>query len=137
MVNELYYLLADYHFKNKEQSKAIKFYMMTSASAPTGEPRAVEGGPPEGGRRARRALFPGLGRPSAPGLRCGVPPGSSLLGRSLRLLVPAPGPGESAGCLPPPRPHLLSWLFSLLGRGCHAGADLGEPVVPEAQAFFQ
>ncbi|XP_053326414.1 calcineurin-binding protein cabin-1 isoform X2 [Spea bombifrons] len=24
---ELYYLLADYHFKNKEQSKAIKFYM--------------------------------------------------------------------------------------------------------------
>lgn len=27
MVNELYYLLADYHFKNKEQSKAIKFYM--------------------------------------------------------------------------------------------------------------
>uniref|UniRef100_A0A452HDG2 Calcineurin-binding protein cabin-1 n=1 Tax=Gopherus agassizii TaxID=38772 RepID=A0A452HDG2_9SAUR len=27
MVTELYYLLADYHFKNKEQSKAIKFYM--------------------------------------------------------------------------------------------------------------
>nr|XP_014344546.1 PREDICTED: calcineurin-binding protein cabin-1 [Latimeria chalumnae] len=27
LVNELYYLLADYHFKNKEQSKAIKFYM--------------------------------------------------------------------------------------------------------------
>uniref|UniRef100_A0A8C0P544 Calcineurin binding protein 1 n=1 Tax=Canis lupus familiaris TaxID=9615 RepID=A0A8C0P544_CANLF len=27
VVNELYYLLADYHFKNKEQSKAIKFYM--------------------------------------------------------------------------------------------------------------
>lgn len=23
----MYYLLADYHFKNKEQSKAIKFYM--------------------------------------------------------------------------------------------------------------
>ncbi|XP_061133994.1 calcineurin-binding protein cabin-1 isoform X2 [Syngnathus typhle] len=27
IINELYYLLADYHFKNKEQSKAIKFYM--------------------------------------------------------------------------------------------------------------
>uniref|UniRef100_A0AAY4DMV0 Calcineurin-binding protein cabin-1 n=1 Tax=Denticeps clupeoides TaxID=299321 RepID=A0AAY4DMV0_9TELE len=27
LVNEMYYLLADYHFKNKEQSKAIKFYM--------------------------------------------------------------------------------------------------------------
>uniref|UniRef100_A0A9J8AIY7 Calcineurin-binding protein cabin-1 n=1 Tax=Cyprinus carpio carpio TaxID=630221 RepID=A0A9J8AIY7_CYPCA len=27
VVNELYYLLADYHFKNKEQSKAIKFYV--------------------------------------------------------------------------------------------------------------
>ncbi|XP_037392107.1 calcineurin-binding protein cabin-1 isoform X3 [Pygocentrus nattereri] len=27
LVNELFYLLADYHFKNKEQSKAIKFYM--------------------------------------------------------------------------------------------------------------
>ncbi|XP_043924776.1 calcineurin-binding protein cabin-1 isoform X3 [Protopterus annectens] len=27
MLNELYYLLADYHFKNKEQSKAIRFYM--------------------------------------------------------------------------------------------------------------
>ncbi|XP_069353704.1 calcineurin-binding protein cabin-1 [Eulemur rufifrons] len=27
VVDELYYLLADYHFKNKEQSKAIKFYM--------------------------------------------------------------------------------------------------------------
>uniref|UniRef100_A0A8C6MQY0 Calcineurin-binding protein cabin-1 n=1 Tax=Mus spicilegus TaxID=10103 RepID=A0A8C6MQY0_MUSSI len=27
VLNELYYLLADYHFKNKEQSKAIKFYM--------------------------------------------------------------------------------------------------------------
>uniref|UniRef100_A0A3Q3L5W9 Calcineurin-binding protein cabin-1 n=1 Tax=Mastacembelus armatus TaxID=205130 RepID=A0A3Q3L5W9_9TELE len=27
IVKELYYLLADYHFKNKEQSKAIKFYM--------------------------------------------------------------------------------------------------------------
>uniref|UniRef100_A0AAY5JWF3 Calcineurin-binding protein cabin-1 n=1 Tax=Esox lucius TaxID=8010 RepID=A0AAY5JWF3_ESOLU len=27
VVNEIYYLLADYHFKNKEQSKAIKFYM--------------------------------------------------------------------------------------------------------------
>ncbi|KAJ1074053.1 hypothetical protein K5549_015552 [Capra hircus] len=27
VVSELYYLLADYHFKNKEQSKAIKFYM--------------------------------------------------------------------------------------------------------------
>ncbi|XP_058246741.1 calcineurin-binding protein cabin-1 isoform X3 [Hemibagrus wyckioides] len=27
LVNELYYLLADYHFKNKEQAKAIKFYM--------------------------------------------------------------------------------------------------------------
>ncbi|XP_058137722.1 calcineurin-binding protein cabin-1 isoform X2 [Dasypus novemcinctus] len=27
VVNELFYLLADYHFKNKEQSKAIKFYM--------------------------------------------------------------------------------------------------------------
>ncbi|XP_060787330.1 calcineurin-binding protein cabin-1 isoform X2 [Neoarius graeffei] len=27
LVNELYYLLADYHFKNKEQTKAIKFYM--------------------------------------------------------------------------------------------------------------
>ncbi|XP_041083902.1 calcineurin-binding protein cabin-1-like isoform X11 [Polyodon spathula] len=27
LVCELYYLLADYHFKNKEQSKAIKFYM--------------------------------------------------------------------------------------------------------------
>ncbi|TRY56618.1 hypothetical protein DNTS_023521 [Danionella cerebrum] len=27
VVKELYYLLADYHFKNKEQSKAIKFYM--------------------------------------------------------------------------------------------------------------
>ncbi|PIO34681.1 hypothetical protein AB205_0214080 [Aquarana catesbeiana] len=27
VLNEIYYLLADYHFKNKEQSKAIKFYM--------------------------------------------------------------------------------------------------------------
>ncbi|XP_056387142.1 calcineurin-binding protein cabin-1 isoform X2 [Hyla sarda] len=27
VLNELFYLLADYHFKNKEQSKAIKFYM--------------------------------------------------------------------------------------------------------------
>ncbi|XP_018421411.1 PREDICTED: calcineurin-binding protein cabin-1 [Nanorana parkeri] len=27
ILNEIYYLLADYHFKNKEQSKAIKFYM--------------------------------------------------------------------------------------------------------------
>uniref|UniRef100_A0A7N6BE00 Calcineurin-binding protein cabin-1 n=1 Tax=Anabas testudineus TaxID=64144 RepID=A0A7N6BE00_ANATE len=27
IINEVYYLLADYHFKNKEQSKAIKFYM--------------------------------------------------------------------------------------------------------------
>lgn len=27
VVSELYYLLADYHFKNKEQSKAVKFYM--------------------------------------------------------------------------------------------------------------
>uniref|UniRef100_A0A673YM87 Calcineurin binding protein 1 n=1 Tax=Salmo trutta TaxID=8032 RepID=A0A673YM87_SALTR len=27
VVNEIFYLLADYHFKNKEQSKAIKFYM--------------------------------------------------------------------------------------------------------------
>ena len=27
IVNEMFYLLADYHFKNKEQSKAIKFYM--------------------------------------------------------------------------------------------------------------
>ncbi|XP_018117370.1 calcineurin-binding protein cabin-1 isoform X3 [Xenopus laevis] len=27
VLKELYYLLADYHFKNKEQSKAIKFYM--------------------------------------------------------------------------------------------------------------
>ncbi|XP_052459685.1 calcineurin-binding protein cabin-1-like isoform X7 [Carassius gibelio] len=27
VVNELYYLLADYHFKNKEPSKAIKFYV--------------------------------------------------------------------------------------------------------------
>uniref|UniRef100_A0A3B1JKM7 Calcineurin binding protein 1 n=1 Tax=Astyanax mexicanus TaxID=7994 RepID=A0A3B1JKM7_ASTMX len=27
LVNELFYLLADYHFKNKEQSKAIKFYV--------------------------------------------------------------------------------------------------------------
>uniref|UniRef100_A0A3B4ETS7 Calcineurin-binding protein cabin-1 n=1 Tax=Pundamilia nyererei TaxID=303518 RepID=A0A3B4ETS7_9CICH len=27
IINEIYYLVADYHFKNKEQSKAIKFYM--------------------------------------------------------------------------------------------------------------
>uniref|UniRef100_A0A3P9JXR1 Calcineurin-binding protein cabin-1 n=1 Tax=Oryzias latipes TaxID=8090 RepID=A0A3P9JXR1_ORYLA len=27
IINEIYYLLADYHFKNKEQTKAIKFYM--------------------------------------------------------------------------------------------------------------
>ncbi|XP_075424588.1 calcineurin-binding protein cabin-1 isoform X2 [Ascaphus truei] len=27
VLSELYYLLADYHFKNKEQSKAVKFYM--------------------------------------------------------------------------------------------------------------
>ncbi|XP_061622399.1 calcineurin-binding protein cabin-1 isoform X2 [Phyllopteryx taeniolatus] len=27
IINEVYYLLADYHFKNKEQSKAMKFYM--------------------------------------------------------------------------------------------------------------
>ncbi|XP_013404378.1 calcineurin-binding protein cabin-1 [Lingula anatina] len=27
VVNEIYYLLADYYFKNKEQGKAIKFYM--------------------------------------------------------------------------------------------------------------
>ncbi|XP_020833225.1 calcineurin-binding protein cabin-1 isoform X2 [Phascolarctos cinereus] len=34
-VNELYYLLADYHFKNKEQSKAIKFYMHDICICPT------------------------------------------------------------------------------------------------------
>ncbi|XP_034068450.1 calcineurin-binding protein cabin-1 isoform X2 [Gymnodraco acuticeps] len=27
IIDEMFYLLADYHFKNKEQSKAIKFYM--------------------------------------------------------------------------------------------------------------
>uniref|UniRef100_H3C9K0 Calcineurin-binding protein cabin-1 n=1 Tax=Tetraodon nigroviridis TaxID=99883 RepID=H3C9K0_TETNG len=27
IIDEIYYLLADYHFKNKEQSKAIKFYV--------------------------------------------------------------------------------------------------------------
>ncbi|XP_077377463.1 calcineurin-binding protein cabin-1 isoform X2 [Festucalex cinctus] len=27
IIDEVYYLLADYHFKNKEQSKAMKFYM--------------------------------------------------------------------------------------------------------------
>ncbi|XP_058491833.1 calcineurin-binding protein cabin-1 isoform X2 [Solea solea] len=27
IIDEIYYLLADYHFKNKEQSKAVKFYM--------------------------------------------------------------------------------------------------------------
>ncbi|XP_027133185.1 calcineurin-binding protein cabin-1 isoform X1 [Larimichthys crocea] len=27
IIDEIYYLVADYHFKNKEQSKAIKFYM--------------------------------------------------------------------------------------------------------------
>ncbi|KAJ8401063.1 hypothetical protein AAFF_G00390200 [Aldrovandia affinis] len=35
LVNELYYLLADYHFKNKEQSKAIKFYMHDICVCPT------------------------------------------------------------------------------------------------------
>ncbi|XP_073675244.1 calcineurin-binding protein cabin-1 [Garra rufa] len=34
VVNELYYLLADYHFKNKEQSKAIKFYMLDISLCP-------------------------------------------------------------------------------------------------------
>ncbi|XP_021334181.1 calcineurin-binding protein cabin-1 isoform X2 [Danio rerio] len=34
VVNELYYLLADYHFKNKEQSKAIKFYMHDICMSP-------------------------------------------------------------------------------------------------------
>ncbi|XP_045145500.1 calcineurin-binding protein cabin-1 [Echinops telfairi] len=34
VVNELYYLLADYHFKNKEQSKAIKFYMLDICICP-------------------------------------------------------------------------------------------------------
>ncbi|KAG1683077.1 Calcineurin-binding protein cabin-1 [Nymphon striatum] len=28
IINELYYLLADYYFKNKEQGKAIKFYIL-------------------------------------------------------------------------------------------------------------
>ncbi|KAB1255590.1 Calcineurin-binding protein cabin-1, partial [Camelus dromedarius] len=37
VVNELYYLLADYHFKNKEQSKAIKFYMHDICVCPVGE----------------------------------------------------------------------------------------------------
>ena len=27
IIDEIYYLLADYHFKNKEKSKAIKFYV--------------------------------------------------------------------------------------------------------------
>lgn len=47
VLNELYYLLADYHFKNKEQSKAIKFYMHDICICPNrwgyGEgPRAAE-----------------------------------------------------------------------------------------------
>lgn len=34
IVNEIFYLLADYHFKNKEQSKAIKFYMFDICVCP-------------------------------------------------------------------------------------------------------
>ncbi|XP_062855378.1 calcineurin-binding protein cabin-1 [Trichomycterus rosablanca] len=34
LVNELFYLLADYHFKNKEQTKAIKFYMQDICVCP-------------------------------------------------------------------------------------------------------
>ncbi|XP_017270142.1 calcineurin-binding protein cabin-1 isoform X3 [Kryptolebias marmoratus] len=34
IINEMYYLLADYHFKNKEQSKAIKFYMHDICECP-------------------------------------------------------------------------------------------------------
>ncbi|XP_073530466.1 calcineurin-binding protein cabin-1 isoform X1 [Phyllobates terribilis] len=34
VLNELFYLLADYHFKNKEQSKAIKFYMHDICKCP-------------------------------------------------------------------------------------------------------
>ncbi|XP_069817249.1 calcineurin-binding protein cabin-1 isoform X3 [Dendropsophus ebraccatus] len=34
VLNELFYLLADYHFKNKEQSKAIKFYMHDICNCP-------------------------------------------------------------------------------------------------------
>lgn len=50
VVNELYYLLADYHFKNKEQSKAIKFYMHDICICPN---RSVEG---------QRVAVGGLGR---------------------------------------------------------------------------
>ncbi|KAM3939691.1 calcineurin-binding protein cabin-1 isoform 2-T2 [Leptodactylus fuscus] len=34
VLNELFYLLADYHFKNKEPSKAIKFYMHDICNCP-------------------------------------------------------------------------------------------------------
>ncbi|XP_063769080.1 calcineurin-binding protein cabin-1 isoform X4 [Pseudophryne corroboree] len=34
VLSELFYLLADYHFKNKEQTKAIKFYMHDICSCP-------------------------------------------------------------------------------------------------------
>ncbi|KAG8597179.1 hypothetical protein GDO81_002185 [Engystomops pustulosus] len=34
VLNEIFYLLADYHFKNKEQSKAIKFYMHDICNCP-------------------------------------------------------------------------------------------------------
>ncbi|CAJ0932527.1 unnamed protein product, partial [Ranitomeya imitator] len=34
VLNELFYLLADYHFKTKEQSKAIKFYMHDICKCP-------------------------------------------------------------------------------------------------------
>ncbi|KAG9487419.1 hypothetical protein GDO78_007327 [Eleutherodactylus coqui] len=34
VLNELFYLLADYHFKNKEQSKAIRFYMHDICNCP-------------------------------------------------------------------------------------------------------
>lgn len=45
VVTELYYLLADYHFKNKEQSKAIKFYMHDICICPnrSGWPSAQRG----------------------------------------------------------------------------------------------
>uniref|UniRef100_A0A3P8WKI3 Calcineurin binding protein 1 n=1 Tax=Cynoglossus semilaevis TaxID=244447 RepID=A0A3P8WKI3_CYNSE len=34
IINEMFYLIADYHFKNKEQSKAIKFYMQDICVSP-------------------------------------------------------------------------------------------------------
>lgn len=121
VVNELYYLLADYHFKNKEQSKAIKFYMHDICVCPNrsatgcwagrlregwglisesssrvglGFPCPQQGGQEEGRRgQVGTPQRQGRAEPSSPvpGVGAGVKAGNCV------LLVPARSPGESAG----------------------------------------